>query len=164
MLKGNANGVGYNLGVQLKATNKLQFGLTYRSQVNMKLKSGNATFAVPTSLESSFPNTNFMPRLELPALQTGELRSRLSVFSGLSMSPGSIVIQPVQRIGDGLVHTRYIHGNLKTLLSTCAYFHRELPLKSCSDIYFYTTSAENGLVTIGTELHNAFLYSLLPLP
>jgi long-chain fatty acid transport protein len=65
-LKGNANGTGYNIGVQLKATNKIQFGLTYRSRVNMKVKSGNANFNVPASLSTSFPNTNFSAQLPLP--------------------------------------------------------------------------------------------------
>lgn len=65
-LKGNANGVGFNLGVQLKANDKLQFGLTYRSEVDMKLDNGNATFTVPASLASSFPNQNFSTQLPLP--------------------------------------------------------------------------------------------------
>ncbi len=65
-LKGNAQGTGYNLGIQLKATDKLQFGLTYRSRVDMKVKSGNANFTVPSSLSSSFPNTNFSATLPLP--------------------------------------------------------------------------------------------------
>ncbi|MDR3681361.1 MAG: outer membrane protein transport protein [Flavipsychrobacter sp.] len=65
-LKGNANGTGYNLGVQLKASDKLQFGLTYRSQVNMKVKSGNANFNVPPTVASLFPSTNFSSQLPLP--------------------------------------------------------------------------------------------------
>lgn len=65
-LNGNAHGAGFNVGVQLKATNNLQFGITYRSQVNMKLNSGSANFTVPTSLESVFPNTSFSSSLPLP--------------------------------------------------------------------------------------------------
>ena len=69
-LHGAANGVGFNLGVQLKASDKLQFGLTYRSQVNMGISGGSATFNVPTSVASSFPNTQFDSQLPLPQVAT----------------------------------------------------------------------------------------------
>jgi long-chain fatty acid transport protein len=65
-LSGNAHGAGFNVGVQIKATNNLQFGITYRSQVNMKLNSGTANFTVPASLEGYFPNTSFSSSLPLP--------------------------------------------------------------------------------------------------
>jgi long-chain fatty acid transport protein len=65
-LKGNANGLGFNAGVHLKANDKLSFGLTYRSRVNMKVKDGDANFTVPTALASRFPNTSFTAELPLP--------------------------------------------------------------------------------------------------
>lgn len=65
-LHGNTNGVGYNLGVHLKAGDHMQIGLTYRSQVNMSLAGGAATFDVPKSLQASFPNTQFDTQLPLP--------------------------------------------------------------------------------------------------
>ncbi len=65
-LHGNANGVGFNVGLQLKFSDRVQAGLTYRSQVNMDLGSGSATFRVPTSLSTSFPNTKFDAALPLP--------------------------------------------------------------------------------------------------
>jgi long-chain fatty acid transport protein len=65
-LSGNAHGVGFNVGVQLKVNDKLQFGATYRSQVNMKLNNGTANFTVPSSLESMFPNTGLSSTLPLP--------------------------------------------------------------------------------------------------
>ncbi|PQJ09157.1 long-chain fatty acid transporter [Flavipsychrobacter stenotrophus] len=69
-LEGNANGVGFNLGVHVKATEKIQLGLTYRSQVKMKVDDGNATFVVPSSLTANFPNTNFSTKLNLPDVIT----------------------------------------------------------------------------------------------
>jgi long-chain fatty acid transport protein len=69
-LHGAANGVGFNLGVQLKASDKLQFGLTYRSQVNMGISGGSAVFSVPTSVAASFPNTQFDSQLPLPQVAT----------------------------------------------------------------------------------------------
>lgn len=65
-LKGSANGVGYNLGVNIKATEKLKFGISYRSGVKMNLSNGTANFTVPSSLASSFPNTTFKSSVPLP--------------------------------------------------------------------------------------------------
>lgn len=65
-LKGNANGIGLNLGIHIKPSESLQIGISYRSQVNMTVKSGTASFVVPNSLASNFPNTNFRAELPLP--------------------------------------------------------------------------------------------------
>ncbi len=65
-LHGNANGVGFNLGVQLKPSDYLQIGLTYRSQVTMSVSGGSAKFTVPASLATSFPDTHFDSYLPLP--------------------------------------------------------------------------------------------------
>lgn len=69
-LSGKASGFGFNAGLYFKATDKLSFGLSYRSQVNMKVKNGDATFSVPPSLASSFPNTTFNASLPLPSVTT----------------------------------------------------------------------------------------------
>lgn len=65
-LEGNALGFGYNVGVHLRANQYLQFGISYRSSVNMKVKRGYASFSVPSSLSSSFPYTAFKADLALP--------------------------------------------------------------------------------------------------
>lgn len=65
-ISGKANGIGYNLGIHLKANDRLQFGFNYRSQVDMKVKHGDATFTVPSALSSSFPDTKFTTTLPLP--------------------------------------------------------------------------------------------------
>lgn len=67
-LDGKASGYGFNLGVYIKPIDKLSIGITYRSQVNMKVNSGDATFDVPASLASSFPNTKFSASLPLPQI------------------------------------------------------------------------------------------------
>lgn len=72
-LKGNANGVGFNLGVQLKASDNLNFGVSYRSKVKMNVDNGDATFTVPKSVESNFPGglaTGFTSKLPLPEILT----------------------------------------------------------------------------------------------
>jgi len=69
-LKGTANGFGFNAGLYFKPTEKLSIGLTYRSQVNMKLNSGDATFDVPPALATSFPNGNFSAEIPLPQVLT----------------------------------------------------------------------------------------------
>ncbi|MBC7553872.1 MAG: outer membrane protein transport protein [Taibaiella sp.] len=65
-LHGSGNGVGFNLGVHMKASERLQLGLTYRSQVNMDVDGGSANFNVPVSVKNIFPNTTFSSRLPLP--------------------------------------------------------------------------------------------------
>ncbi len=65
-LHGNANGVGFNIGAHFKLSDDLQIGLTYRSQVNMSITGGAATFRVPSSLRDSFPNTHFDSQLPIP--------------------------------------------------------------------------------------------------
>jgi long-chain fatty acid transport protein len=65
-LTGNASGIGFNAGIYLKPTEKLSIGITYRSQVNMKVNNGNAEFTVPGSLSSNFPNGAFSSSLPLP--------------------------------------------------------------------------------------------------
>ena len=65
-LKGKANGVGVNLGIHLMPSEKIQIGINYRSQVNMSVKNGDATFVVPSALQSNFPNTSFKTEVPLP--------------------------------------------------------------------------------------------------
>ncbi len=67
-LNGGASGVGYNLGVFMKLSSKLNLGLNYRSKVNMKVNDGDATFSVPSGLSTLFPAGNtFDAELPLPA-------------------------------------------------------------------------------------------------
>ena len=67
-MNASASGVGYNVGVQYRATENLQFGISYRSQVNMNIGSGTAKFTVPGSLRDSFPNTTFDTQLPCPGV------------------------------------------------------------------------------------------------
>ena len=69
-LDGKANGFGYNIGLFVQATEKLNIGLSYRSQVNMEVAKGTATFTVPTSLSANFPNGTFSSALPLPQVAT----------------------------------------------------------------------------------------------
>jgi long-chain fatty acid transport protein len=66
-LSGNAKGMGYNVGVSFRASERLHFGISYRSRVDMHVESGDAKFSnVPSSVASSFPNTSFDATLPLP--------------------------------------------------------------------------------------------------
>jgi len=70
-LTGRGNGVGYNLGIHIKANDDVQFGISYRSQVNMKVKRGYARFSnIPSSASSSFINTAFESSLPMPQVLT----------------------------------------------------------------------------------------------
>lgn len=77
-LSGNANGVGFNVGVQIKATEELQLGISYRSKVKMKVNDGDATFSVPMSVAANFPNTTFNSNLPLPEILTAGLGYRVT--------------------------------------------------------------------------------------
>jgi long-chain fatty acid transport protein len=67
-LQGNATSYGFNAGIFYKPTEKLNIGIDYRSQIMMELQDGDATFTVPTALQSSVPPANkFDAELPLPA-------------------------------------------------------------------------------------------------
>lgn len=69
-LKGNASGIGFNAGLHAQLSDKLSLGASFRSQVDMKVKGGDATFNVPASAITlgRFPagGTSFDATLPLP--------------------------------------------------------------------------------------------------
>ena len=65
-LAGKGSGYGFNAGLYYQPLKNLSFGLTYRSQVDMNVNKGKATFTVPVSLSSSFPSGNFSTSVALP--------------------------------------------------------------------------------------------------
>jgi long-chain fatty acid transport protein len=69
-LAGKALGFGFNAGIHYDLNKKLSVGITYRSQINMKLKKGNAEFTVPASLDPNFPDGKFTGALPLPNVTT----------------------------------------------------------------------------------------------
>lgn len=77
-LNGKASGFGYNVGLFVQATEKLNIGLSYRSQVNMEVAEGTATFTVPSSLATNFPNGTFSSALPLPQVATLGLAYKLN--------------------------------------------------------------------------------------
>jgi long-chain fatty acid transport protein len=76
LLQGDASGMGFNAGIHFQASDKLTVGASYRSQVDMKVEGGDATFKVPPSTIKPlklFPEggaTNFNATLPLPATAT----------------------------------------------------------------------------------------------
>lgn len=67
-IEGSGVSYGFNAGLYYEASDKLSFGLTYRSEVMMEVEGGDATFTVPSSLTTSFPTNNkFDADLPLPA-------------------------------------------------------------------------------------------------
>ena len=69
-LSGKANGIGFNAGIYFQPIEKLSVGLTYRSQVNMEVNDGDATFTVPSSVAANFPSGKFKSKLPLPNVTT----------------------------------------------------------------------------------------------
>lgn len=70
-LTGRATGVGFNLGLHVKPTENVHFGITYRSQVNMKIRRGYARFNdIPGTVSNSYLNTGFESTLPMPQVLT----------------------------------------------------------------------------------------------
>ena len=69
-LEGSGNGFGFNVGLYVEPTKHLNFAITYRSKVNMKLSKGNADFTVPESLNDKFPDGPFTSSIPLPSVFT----------------------------------------------------------------------------------------------
>jgi long-chain fatty acid transport protein len=69
-LSGKSQGFGMNAGVYFAPTEKLKFGFTYRSQVNMEVADGKADFTVPAALAANFPDGDFASSLPLPQVLT----------------------------------------------------------------------------------------------
>lgn len=67
-LQGNTTAIGFNAGVMITPNDQWSIGIDYRSDVDMELDGGDATFTIPTSVTSVIPETNkFKATLPLPA-------------------------------------------------------------------------------------------------
>lgn len=77
-LSGAASGFGFNAGVYFQPTEKWSLGLSYRSQVNMKVDDGEAKFTVPQAIEANFPDGKFTSSLPLPQVASFGLGYRLN--------------------------------------------------------------------------------------
>jgi len=67
-LQGNTTNYGFNAGILFTPDEDWSVGLSYRSEVTMALSEGDATFTLPTSVQSVIPSTNkFDADLPLPA-------------------------------------------------------------------------------------------------
>lgn len=69
-LTGKGSGIGFNAGLYYEPSNKLHFGLSFKSGMKMKVKDGSAVFNVPGSLASEFPATTFSSNVSLPYTAT----------------------------------------------------------------------------------------------
>ncbi|MEI6883065.1 MAG: outer membrane protein transport protein [Bacteroidota bacterium] len=66
-IKGSTIGFGFNAGIQIHPVKGLNIGIDYRSKINMDVQNAKATFTVPASLKSQFPDGNVSVSLPLPA-------------------------------------------------------------------------------------------------
>lgn len=69
-LDGTGQGFGYNVGLYFEPTEMFSFGLTYKSEINMAVNKGTATFNVPSSVADKFPSGPFTSSLPLPQVIT----------------------------------------------------------------------------------------------
>jgi len=67
-LSGTSTDLGFNAGIYIKPCEKVSIGIDYRSHVSAKVEGGDATFAVPSAVSTTIPDTNFFnASLPLPA-------------------------------------------------------------------------------------------------
>ena len=68
-MNGNTTAYGFNAGIYANPVDPLKIGISYRSNVNMKIEEGSASFTqIPSSLVQYFPETgSFNAELPLPA-------------------------------------------------------------------------------------------------
>lgn len=76
---------GYNIGFLAKPSKKYSIGISYRSQVDMQARGEEADFQnIPSSLQSTFPDTTFDADLILPAELTIGIAYNLSTETVLA--------------------------------------------------------------------------------
>src|SRR3990172_13101230 len=67
---GNGDGVGFNFGVQYDITKDISFCASYRSEIDVNIIDGNATFDLPSdtppTIGALFPNTDGSTDISLP--------------------------------------------------------------------------------------------------
>jgi long-chain fatty acid transport protein len=66
-IKGKATNYGYNIGILVHPVKGLNIGIDYRSKIDMKVKDGDVTFNVPSSVASKFTANKVDVTLPLPA-------------------------------------------------------------------------------------------------
>ena len=66
-IKGSTSSFGFNAGIMVHPDSGWSLGLDYRSKIEMKVKGADATFNVPQSLSTNFPNNKVDVMLPLPA-------------------------------------------------------------------------------------------------
>ncbi len=66
-ISGNTWAFGFNAGIFYKVSDNFTAGLSYRSEVMVKLDGGDADFSVPGSLAGLYPDTKFDSELPLPS-------------------------------------------------------------------------------------------------
>lgn len=66
-INGSTGNFGFNAGIMVHPFKGLSIGIDYRSKIEMSVKGANATFTVPKSMSTSFPNTKVDVMLPLPA-------------------------------------------------------------------------------------------------
>jgi len=66
-INGNTSSFGFNAGIMVHPEQGWSIGLDYRSKIKMSVKGADATFVVPQSLSTNFPNNKVDVMLPLPA-------------------------------------------------------------------------------------------------
>jgi len=102
---------GYNIGFLAKPTKKYSVGISYRSQVDMKARGESADFQnIPTSMQSTFPDTTFDANLVLPA--------ELTLGIAYNFSPETVLAFDINRTYWGAYESLDVQFNNSAGLSS----------------------------------------------
>ena len=78
-LKGSTGGFGYNVGMKINIAHRVDIGLTYISQINLKFRKQEAEFHIPAAVSFKFPAENkFSMDFPLPAYASIGVSAKLS--------------------------------------------------------------------------------------
>ncbi len=64
---GSGNLIGINAGIAIKPNDQLQIGISYRTEMRMRIDSGEARYTVPLSLQRLYPDGSFQTEIRLPS-------------------------------------------------------------------------------------------------
>ncbi|TAE47890.1 MAG: hypothetical protein EAZ89_16610 [Bacteroidetes bacterium] len=68
LFSGGGQGLGLNSGIYWQPHEHLSLGLSYRSPMHIRIENGKATFVVPESLSSLYPEQSFSSQIYLPGV------------------------------------------------------------------------------------------------
>ena len=166
-LNGQGFGYGFNAGAYFRPTEKLSFGINYRSPVRLHINKGNASFNVPATMAENFPSGAFSTKLNLPDV--------ITIASAFKPSDKFLLAFDLSRVGwkcydtlryDFEKNTAYVSDAMfsRNYRNTYSYrlggqYQLNSKLTSRFGVKYLSSPVRNGYVTPEVPDANHFSYS-----